>query len=75
MRLVADQGGSAARPRLTMRPRRWYVGEIAPPRRGMRLTARLWRYRSFVRRRKSDAVLYHRAASFYNWMCNAESGS
>jgi hypothetical protein len=47
-----------------MRPRRWYTDEVAPPgRRDLKLTARLWRYRSLVRRKKNDAAPYYRAAS------------
>jgi len=47
-----------------MRPRRWYTDEVVPPgRRAVKLTARLWRYRSVVRRKSYDAAPYYGAAS------------
>ncbi len=54
---AADQGVHTAGPSGAMRPRRWYGAELAPPRRhGVMLTARLWRYRTFVRRENDDAT-------------------
>ena len=60
---MADRGQSAAPAWLGMRPRRWYTAEVAPSgRRSMKLTARLWRYRSLVRRKEYDAASYYSAA-------------
>jgi len=51
-------------PKAVMRPRRWYTDEVAPPRRrDIKLTTRLWRYRSLVRHKRNDAATYYRAAS------------
>ena len=64
MPYAADHGPGPADPRFAMRPRRWYTDEVAPPgRRAVKLTARLWRYRSLVRRKKYDAAPYYGAAS------------
>ena len=64
MPYAADHGSGAPRPSIAMRPRRWYTNEIAPPgRRAVKLTARLWRYRSLVRRKRNDAAPYYGAAS------------
>jgi len=47
-----------------MRPRRWYTDEIAPQRRrNVKLNARYWRYRSFIRRKRDDAAPITGAAS------------
>ena len=60
---AVDQGDRAAHLGAVMRPRRWYTDEFAPPRRDIKLTARLWRYRSLVRHKKDDAASYYGAAS------------
>ena len=58
---AAEQGRGVAHAWFAMRPRRWYADEIAPPGRpNVKLTARLWRYRSLVRRKYYDADPYYR---------------
>jgi hypothetical protein len=62
MPYAANLGGGPPNPRFAMRPRRWYTHEVAPPgRRAVKLTARLWRYRSLVRHKKYDAASYYGA--------------
>jgi|RhiMetdeSRZDD1v2_1073273.scaffolds.fasta_scaffold150098_3 hypothetical protein len=64
MPYAAAHGGDPADPRFAMRPRRWYTYEVVPPgRRAVKLTARLWRYRALVRRKRYDAAPYYGAAS------------
>lgn len=46
----------AAQPMIALRPRRWYTDEIAPCDRSVRLTTRLWRYRTLTRRKNHDAA-------------------
>ena len=54
---AAEQRGGVARPGVTMRPRRWYTDEVTPPRRqGVKLTARLWRYRALMRRKRNTTA-------------------
>ena len=61
---VAVQATRGARSGSEMRPRRWYADEIAPQqRRNVKLDARNWRYRSYIRRKHEDAAPMIRAAS------------
>jgi len=66
MPYAAGSGRRIAHPWFAMRPRRWYTSEVAPPgRRAIKLTARLWHYRSLVRRKSNDAAPYYGAAFKY----------
>jgi hypothetical protein len=59
---AAGQNG-IAHSRYTLRPRRWYTTEVAPPsRRAIKLTARQWRYRSLTRRKHNVTATYYRSA-------------
>jgi hypothetical protein len=63
MPYATGHGRGIAHPRFAMRPRRWYASEFAPPgRRAVKLNARLWRYRSFIRRKNNDATPYYGVA-------------
>lgn len=49
MHVAEMERGPVAAPLAGMRPRRWYSVETPPPTGGVRLTPRLWQYRTLVR--------------------------
>jgi hypothetical protein len=61
---AADRGHGVVHAWFAMRPRRWYADEVAPPGRpNVKLTARLWRYRSLVCRKQYYTDTYYRLAA------------
>jgi hypothetical protein len=76
MEHVADHVVHDIRSGSEMRPRRWYTDEITPQRRrNVKLSARNWRYRSFIRRKREDAApMIGAAASFVSEVALAADG-
>jgi hypothetical protein len=73
MEYAADRRSGMARPRITMRPRRWYNSEIAPAdRSGVKLTVRLWRYRALGRRQHMTPSHIRGAASSFESLLHVQ---
>jgi hypothetical protein len=77
MEHVADRVVHDICPGSEMRPRRWYTDEIPPQwHRNIKLNARSWRYRSFIRRTHEDAApVTGAASSFVRIVCYLQEGN